>query len=66
MHELNDGDATFASTFKLIRGKGWATFKPQQGKKFFVLLLGTVDKNAETADIEAALNKLGFYRKEGK
>ena len=41
-----------------------AGFKPTKGKKFVVLLLGEVDKTAIDYDLEAALNRLGFYRKE--
>lgn len=63
MIELNDGDASFSSTFELKTPVIAAKFKPRRGKKFVVLLLGEVDKNEETADIEAMLNKLGFVRK---
>ncbi|MNZ70245.1 hypothetical protein D3C78_885770 [compost metagenome] len=67
---LNDGDATFVSSFtKLGWGKDTSQefsfrFKPSRGKKFVVMLLGETDKGATDFDLEAALNRLGFYRKE--
>mgnify|MGYP004548041311 FL=1 len=70
MISLHDGDASFASSFTKVAysedGKQCfsAGFKPTKGKKFVVLLLGEVDKTAIDYDLEAALNRLGFYRKE--
>ncbi|HCZ8844392.1 Uncharacterised protein [Enterobacter hormaechei] len=70
MISLHDGDASFASSFTKVvyseDGKQCfsAGFKPTKGKKFVVLLLGEVDKTAIDYDLEAALNRLGFYRKE--
>lgn len=63
MIKLSIGEATFANDFKLIIGRDWFKFKPHAGKKFVVLLVGEVDKDAETADVEAMLVKLGFERK---
>lgn len=68
--QLFDGDATFVNSFTKI---GWGQetgqkftfgFKPERGKKFVVMLLGEVDKDATDYDLEAALNRLGFYRRE--
>lgn len=69
MTELHAGDVTFCQTFNKIgytesNDQVSAVFRPQKGKKFAVLLLGSVDKAATDFDAEAALNRLGFYRKE--
>jgi len=67
---LNDGDASFVSTFnKTCWGEESAqqftfSFKPPKGEKFVVMLLGTAPKNATDYDLEAALNRLGFVRKQ--
>lgn len=65
---LNDGDATFVSTFQKIcwgerTGQRFTFgFKPPKGEKFVVMLLGTAPKDAQDFDCEAALNRLGFAR----
>lgn len=68
--QLYDGDATFVSSFTKI---AWGEesgqkftfgFRPARGKKFVVMLLGEADKDATDYGLEAALNRLGFYRKE--
>lgn len=64
---LNYGDATFSSSFaKIMRSdEGYelkASFKPERGKEFVVLLLGETDKGTPYVDVEEMLNKLGFYR----
>lgn len=68
--QLDDGDATFVGSFTKI---GWhrdtgekvqVGFRPSRGKKFVVMLLGEADKNADDFDLEGALNRLGFYRRE--
>jgi len=69
MMPLNDGDATFTSSFAKL---GWdeagnqyeAGFKPPKGTKFVVMLLGTAPKDATDYDLEAALARLGFVRQE--
>ncbi|EPZ0818880.1 TPA: hypothetical protein ACKPJS_006247 [Pseudomonas aeruginosa] len=69
MH-LNDGDATFVGSFtKICWGEETGQkftfgFKPERGKKFVVMLLGEADKDATDYDLEAALNRLGFFRQE--
>lgn len=68
MH-LNDGDATFVGSFNKV---AWTEdgrkvtfgFKAPRGEQFAVLLLGSAPKDAEDFDIEAALNRLGFFRRE--
>lgn len=68
--QLFDGDATFLSSFtKVCYGEETGQkftfgFRPERGKKFVVMLLGEADKNATDYDLEAALNRLGFYRRE--
>lgn len=65
MMPLNEGDATFTSSFTKL---GWdeagnlyqAGFKPPKGEKFVVMLLGTAPKDATDYDLEAALARLGF------
>ncbi|HGP0312935.1 TPA: hypothetical protein ACLE2D_003711 [Citrobacter freundii] len=69
MISLHNGDATFATTFTKIifsedGNKLSAAFKPPKGKKFVVLLVGVADKNAQDFELERALNRLGFYRRE--
>ncbi|EPP8607624.1 hypothetical protein, partial [Pseudomonas aeruginosa] len=67
---LNDGDATFVGSFTKVcwdrdNGQRYSFgFKPNRGKKFVVMLLGEADKTADDFDLEAALNRLGFYRRE--
>jgi len=69
---LNDGDASFAGSFNKVcwgedSGQRFTFgFKPPKGEQFVVMLLGTAPKNAEEFDCEAALNRLGFYRKESQ
>jgi len=66
---LNDGDATFVGSFNKI---GWTEdgrkmtfgFRPPRGEQFVVMLLGSAKKDATDFDLEGALNRLGFYRKE--
>ncbi|GEM_PF-1292048 len=66
--ELHDGDCTFQKSFNkvvfTVNGKITGGFKSPKGKQFVVVLIGTADKNADDFDTEAALNQLGFFRKE--
>ncbi|HGJ9381275.1 TPA: hypothetical protein ACJX8O_003452 [Pseudomonas aeruginosa] len=67
--ELYDGDATFVGSFNKIvwteEGEEMTFgFKPPSGEKFVVMLLGSAQKDATDFDLEAALNRLGFYRRE--
>ncbi|HBR1446039.1 TPA: hypothetical protein L9L55_005061 [Klebsiella quasipneumoniae subsp. quasipneumoniae] len=71
MFSLHPGDATFATSFTRIiysedGDKFSAAFKPPKGKKFVVLLVGVADKNAQYFELEQALNRLGFYRRESE
>ncbi|HBO1022120.1 TPA: hypothetical protein L4E46_003927 [Pseudomonas aeruginosa] len=67
--ELHDGDATFVGSFNKI---GWTDdghkmtfgFRPPRGEQFVIMLLGSAKKDATDFDLEAALNRLGFYRRE--
>lgn len=65
--ELHNGDCTFQPRFNkvafTVNGKVTGGFKPPRGQQFVVLLLGTADKKADDFDAEAALNRLGFFRK---
>ncbi|AWZ87754.1 hypothetical protein CSC41_4888 [Pseudomonas aeruginosa] len=39
-------------------------FRPPRGEQFVIMLLGSAKKDATDFDLEAALNRLGFYRRE--
>ncbi|RPN04110.1 hypothetical protein IPC1284_11670 [Pseudomonas aeruginosa] len=66
---LHDGDATFVGSFNKV---GWTEdgkkltfgFKPPKGESFVVLLIGSVPKDSQDFNVEEALNRLGFYRRE--
>lgn len=64
--ELHDGDVTFQSSFNRVSDSGVITvgFNPPRGRKFVVLLLGTVGKGARDCDPVAMLDALGFVPKE--
>ncbi|RUG42118.1 hypothetical protein [Pseudomonas aeruginosa] len=67
--QLNDGDAAFVGSFnKTCMTESGRTltfgFKAPPGKKFVVLLIGETDKGSDDFDCEAALNRLGFFRRE--
>lgn len=66
--ELFNGDCTFQSRFNkvafTVNGKITGGFKPPRGQQFVVLLLGATGIKADDFDVEDALNRLGFFRKE--
>jgi hypothetical protein len=68
--ELYDGDVTFQTSFNKVgflaeAGTVTQGFRPPKGKKFVVLLLGTVEKDARDCDPVEMLNSLGFIPVKG-
>ena len=66
---LYDGDATFAKSFTKVAfdesGQKYSFgFKADKGKQFVVLLLGEVDAKATDCDLDAMLNRLGYFKQE--
>lgn len=61
MGDLTIGDAIFTGYMKDERAFGWRSFKAPKGKRFVLLLLGTVEKDATNFDADAALNALGWH-----
>lgn len=66
---LYDGDATFVKTFTKVAfgdsGQQYSFgFKAEKGKKFVVLLLGEMDAKANDCDLDALLNRLGYFKRE--
>lgn len=66
--DLQIGDCTFQPKFDKVTFSGQqkitGTFKPPRGQQFAVLLLGTADRRADDFDVDAALNELGYFRRE--
>jgi hypothetical protein len=54
------GDAILTSYLRDERPNGSRGFKAPKGRRFVLLLLGTVDKQATVFDVDAALNELGW------
>ncbi|WP_079281418.1 hypothetical protein [Pseudomonas aeruginosa] len=50
--------------FNRIGHKMTFGFRPPRGEQFVIMLLGSAKKDATDFDLEAALNRLGFYRRE--
>jgi hypothetical protein len=55
------GDAVLTSHIKDERNHAWRSYKAPKGKRFVLLVLGAVDKDAEGFDVNAALNALGWH-----
>lgn len=58
------GDALFSASVKDEREHGWLQYKAPQDRRFVLLLIGTVAKDAHEFDVDAALNRLGWFFRE--
>lgn len=63
---MRPGDAYLTPNIRAYSEYGWAEYKALKGRHFVCLLVGSVAKDGSEGefDVEEALNRLGFVRKD--